>query len=37
MITTTDFFIGLNRLDMKDYPQIQRHSDLMAQRPSFSA
>ena len=37
MITTTDFFIGLNRLDMKDYLQIQRHSDLMAQRPSFSA
>ena len=37
MITTTDFFIGLNRLDMKDYPQIQRHSDLMAQRPSFLA
>ena len=37
MITTTDFFIGLNRLDMKDFPQIQRHSDLMAQRPSFLA
>ena len=37
MITTTDFFIALNRLDIKNYPEIQRHADLMSQRPSFSA
>ena len=37
MITTTDFFIGLNRLDIKDYPEIERHTDLMSQRESFSA
>tara|TARA_Y100001936_G_scaffold253184_1_gene316349 strand:+ start:278 stop:889 length:612 start_codon:yes stop_codon:yes gene_type:complete len=37
MITTTDFFIGLNRLSLDDYPEIKRHSELMSQRPSFSA
>jgi glutathione S-transferase len=26
MITTTDFFIGLNRLNLDDYPEIKRHS-----------
>ena len=37
MITTTDFFIGLNRLAIEDYPEINRHSKLMSERPSFSA
>ena len=37
MITTTDFFIGLNQLKLEDYPEIQRHTDLMCQRESFSA
>ena len=37
MITTTDFFIGLNRLELKDYPEIERHTKLMSQRESFSA
>ena len=37
MITTTDFFIGLNQLKLEDYPEIQRHTDLMSQRKSFSA
>ena len=37
MITTTDFFIGLNQLKLEDYPEIQRHTDLMSQRESFSA
>ena len=37
MITTTDFFIGLNRLEIKDYPEIERHTTLMSQRESFSA
>ena len=37
MITTTDFFIGLNRLSMGDYPQIKRHFNLMSERSSFSA
>ena len=37
MITTTDFFIGLNRLELKDYPEIERHTKLMSQRKSFSA
>ena len=37
MITTTDFFIGLNQLSMGDYPEIKRHFNLMSERPSFSA
>ena len=37
MITTTDFFIGLNQLDLSDYPEIERHTKLMSERPSFSA
>ena len=37
MITTTDFFIGLNRLSMGDYPEIKRHFNLMSERSSFSA
>lgn len=37
MITTTDFFIGLNQLKLEDYPEIQRHTDLMSQRESFTA
>ena len=37
MITTTDFFIGLNRLTLDDYPEIKRHSKLMSERSSFSA
>ena len=37
MITTTDFFIGLNQLSLEDYPEIQRHTNLMSQRESFSA
>ncbi len=37
MITTTDFFIGLNRLTLEDYPEIKRHSELMSERSSFSA
>ena len=37
MITTTDFFIGLNRLTLEDYPEITRHSKLMSERSSFSA
>lgn len=37
MITTTDFFIGLNRLSMEDYPEINRHFNLMSERSSFSA
>ena len=37
MITTTDFFIGLNRLTLEDYPEIKRHSKLMSERLSFSA
>jgi len=37
MITTTDFFIGLNRLTLEDYPEIKRHSKLMSERSSFSA
>jgi glutathione S-transferase len=37
MITTTDFFIGLNRLNLDDYPEINRHSKLMSQRESFAA
>ena len=37
MITTTDFFIGLNRLNLDDYPEIKRHAELMSQRESFTA
>ena len=37
MITTTDFFIGLNRLSMEDYPEIKKHFNLMSERSSFSA
>ena len=37
MITTTDFFIKLNRLELSDYPEIQRHSELMSNRESFTA
>ena len=37
MITTTDFFIGLNRLTLEDYPEIKRYSKLMSERSSFSA
>ena len=37
MITTTDFFISLNRLTLEDYPEIKRHSKLMSERSSFSA
>jgi glutathione S-transferase len=37
MITTTDFFIGLNQLNLEDYPEIERHTQLMSQRASFSA
>jgi len=37
MITTTDFFIGLNQLKLEDYPEIKRHAQLMSQRASFSA
>jgi len=37
MITTTDFFIKLNRLELSDYPHIQRHSELMSNRESFKA
>jgi glutathione S-transferase len=37
MITTTDFFIGLNQLKLEDYPEIERHTQLMSQRASFSA
>ena len=37
MITTTDFFIGLNRLNLDDYPEIKRHTKLMSQRESFAA
>ena len=37
LITTTDFFIGLNRLAMEDYPEIKRHYELMSKRSSFSA
>ncbi|MDA9633983.1 glutathione S-transferase family protein [Pseudomonadota bacterium] len=37
MITTTDFFIGLNRLNLDDYPEIRRHTKLMSLRESFAA
>ena len=37
MITTTDFFIALNRLNLDDYPEIERHTKLMSQRKSFTA
>ena len=37
MISTTDFFIGLNQLELEDYPEIDRHTKLMSERPSFSA
>ena len=37
MITTTDFFIGLNRLTLEDYPEIKRHSKSKSERSSFSA
>jgi glutathione S-transferase len=37
MITTTDFFIGLNRLNLDDYPEINRHCKLMSRRESFAA
>ena len=37
MITTTDFFIELNRLNLDDYPEIKRHTKLMSQRESFVA
>jgi len=37
MITTTDFFIGLNRLNLDDYPEVKRHTKLMSQRESFAA
>lgn len=37
MITTTDFFIGLNQLNLEDYPEIVRYTKLMNQRASFSA
>mgnify|MGYP001390366026 FL=1 len=37
MITTTDFFIGLNQLNLTDYPEIERHTKLMSTRQSFLA
>ena len=37
MITTTDFFIKLNQLNLSDYPEIERHSKLMSERESFTA
>ena len=33
----TDFFIGLNQLNLGDYPEIERHTRLMSERPSFTA
>ncbi len=37
MITTTDLFISLNQLDLGDYLEIERHTKLMSERPSFTA
>ena len=37
MITTTDFFLKLNRLELLDYPELQRHAELMSSRESFTA
>lgn len=37
MITTTDFFLKLNRLELSDYPELQRHAELMSSRESFTA
>jgi glutathione S-transferase len=37
MITTTDFFLKLNRLELSDYPELQRHADLLSSRESFTA
>jgi len=37
MITTIDFFLKLNRLELSDYPEIQRHAQLMSSRESFTA
>ena len=36
-LKVSDFFIGLNQLSLEDYPEIQRHTNLMSQRESFSA
>ena len=37
MITTTDFFLKLNRLELLDYPELQLHAELMSSRESFTA
>ena len=37
MITTTDFFLKLNRLELSEYPELQRHAELMSTRESFTA
>ena len=37
MITTTDFFLKLNRLELSEYPELQRHAELMSSRESFTA
>ena len=37
LISTTSFFIILNRLYLSDYPLIQTHSELLSNRDRFTA
>lgn len=37
MISTTDFFLRLNRIDLADFKNLERYTQRMSSRPSFSA
>ena len=37
MISTTDFFLRLNKIDLADFKNLERYTKMMSSRPSFSA
>ncbi len=37
LISTTDFFLNLNKIELKDFSNLHRYTKLIMQRPSFSA
>ena len=37
MITTTDFFLRLNKIDLSEFKNLERYTNLIASRPSFTA
>ena len=37
MISTTDFFLRLNKMDLSEFKNLERYTNLIASRPSFTA